>query len=86
MNGAEGINVLGDGYDVRAEVSVIKSLSAHGDSDDLVKFLSCQDASLVRRLFLVHGEINVQEKFKRRLGLKGFEEVGIPALHEEFEL
>lgn len=86
MNGAEGVNVLGDGYDVRAEVAVIKSLSAHGDSDDLVRFLSCQDASQVQQLFLVHGEPKVQEKFKRRLELKGFDTVIVPALHEQFDV
>jgi metallo-beta-lactamase family protein len=61
-------------------------MSAHGDYEDLLRFLSCQDPAKVKQLFLVHGEYEVQQKFAQRLREKGFKKVSIPALHEEVEL
>ena len=61
-------------------------MSAHGDYEDLLRFLSCQDPVKVRQLFLVHGEYEVQQKFALRLKREGFNLVSIPAQHEDFEL
>ena len=85
-SGAKVVQIFGDDYDVRADVFVIKSMSAHGDYEDLLKFLSCQDPSLVKKVFLVHGEYEVQEKFKQRLTECGFDEVRIPGQHQMEEL
>ncbi len=85
-NGAEVVSIFGDEYNVRAEVQSIQSMSAHGDYNDLLKFVSCQDASKVKKLFLVHGDYDVQLKFKEKLNAAGFAHVEIPARHEEFEL
>lgn len=73
-------------YPVIAEVGQMRSMSAHGDYDDLCQFLACQDPALVRSLFLVHGEYDVQQDFARRLVRKGFKEVIIPEMHFETEL
>jgi metallo-beta-lactamase family protein len=61
-------------------------MSAHGDYIDLLQFISCQDPSKVKTLFLVHGEYEVQKEFKQRLMEKGFGNVEIPDRHEAFEL
>ena len=61
-------------------------MSAHGDYEDLLHFLSCQNASKVRKLFIVHGEYEVQKAFRERLIQKGFLEVDIPERHSETEL
>jgi metallo-beta-lactamase family protein len=61
-------------------------MSAHGDYEDLCQFLACQDPKLVKKLFLVHGEFNVQEDFRNRLLRKGFVDVEIPELHYEIGL
>jgi metallo-beta-lactamase family protein len=60
-------------------------MSAHGDYDDLCQFIACQDPALVKRLFLVHGEYNVQQDFKLRLMKKGYD-VEIPEMHSEVSL
>jgi metallo-beta-lactamase family protein len=80
--GNKVVRIFGEEFDVRAEVKVIKSMSAHGDYEDLLRFLSCQDPSLVKKLFLVHGEYDVQSRFKERLKDSGFSEVVIPAQHQ----
>ncbi|MCF8451268.1 MAG: MBL fold metallo-hydrolase, partial [Taibaiella sp.] len=80
------VTIFGRPFPVRAEIDEITSLSAHGDYEDLSQWLSCQDISEVKSIFLVHGEYEVQEKFSQRLLRKGFNNVEIPSLHSEFPL
>lgn len=86
MNGAKRVRIFREEYDVKAEIGIMRSMSAHGDYEDLCQFLSCQDPSLVKNLFLVHGEYNVQLEFQRRLLKKGFKIVEVPAQHSGFNL
>ena len=80
------VTIFGEEYQVKAEIAEIKSLSAHADYEDLSQFLACQDPLLVKQFFVVHGEPEVQEHFKRRLIKKGFVEVYIPAPHQSFHV
>jgi len=84
--GQKVVDIFHDDYDVKAEVRSIKSMSAHGDYEDLLKFLSGQDPEKVKQLFLVHGEYEVQQNFATRLKEHGFKHVAIPEYHQEFEL
>jgi metallo-beta-lactamase family protein len=86
MSGKKEVNIYGVAHEVHAEIGSIRSMSAHGDYEDLSQFLANQDPRQVKKLFLVHGEYNVQEDFKERLIRKGFMDVSIPELHEEFGL
>lgn len=85
QNPAE-IGIFGKKFEVRAGIAEITSLSAHGDYDDLCQWLACQDPRDVKKLFLVHGEYEVQVKFRERLIRKGFDDVVIPSLHQEIGL
>ena len=86
MAGAKEVHIYGIFHQVNAEVGSIRSMSAHGDYDDLSQFLSTQDPKQVKKLFIVHGEYEVQQEFQRRLIKKGFADVEIPALHSEVGL
>jgi len=86
LNGASKVEIFGDSCSVLAEVGQLKSLSAHGDQDDLCRFVGCQDAEKVRTVFLVHGEYLVQQELSARLNRKGFEKVEMPSMHQEFVL
>jgi metallo-beta-lactamase family protein len=86
MNGEKRVRIFREEYDVRAEIGIMRSMSAHGDYDDLCQFMACQDPSLVKNLFIVHGEYNVQLEFQRRLSKKGFRQVTVPALHSSHPL
>jgi metallo-beta-lactamase family protein len=86
LAGAKEVEIFGDNCKVAAEVGQMKSLSAHGDADDLARFIGCQDAEKVKAVFLVHGEYLVQQEFAARLNRKGFEKVEMPSMHQEFEL
>lgn len=84
--GKKGVYIMGDTYEVHADVVQVQGLSAHGDYADLLHFVSCQDPEQVQQLFLVHGEYPVQQQFAQRLHTKGFRQVSIPARHSEIEL
>ncbi|MBS1763843.1 MAG: MBL fold metallo-hydrolase [Bacteroidetes bacterium] len=86
MNGAETVKIFGIEYPVKAKVEVISSFSAHADYGELQKYLSCQDISKVRKLFLVHGEYEVQLDFKEKLIEQGFQHIEIPEEGQSFNL
>ena len=86
MAGAKEVNIFGVQHEVNAEIGAIRSMSAHGDYDDLCQFLACQDPKQVKRLFIVHGEYKVQLDFKDRLIKKGFVDVEVPEMHYEVGL
>jgi metallo-beta-lactamase family protein len=86
ISGAKEVRIFGVEHEVHAEIGAIRSMSAHGDYDDLCQFLACQNPNLVEQLFLVHGEYDVQQDFKNRLIHKGFKNVVIPELHGEIKL
>jgi metallo-beta-lactamase family protein len=86
LAGDPAVRIFGEEYQVIAEVKSIRSMSAHGDYEDLLHFLSCQDPAKVKNIFLVHGEYDVQSRFKQRLIEKGFPHVEIPELHQNIDL
>jgi len=81
--GAKEVHIFGALKEVNAEIGSIRSMSAHGDFEDLSQFLACQDPKQVKKLFIVHGEYEVQQAFRDRLIRKGFADVEIPDLHSE---
>ncbi|MFT4022146.1 MAG: MBL fold metallo-hydrolase [Flavihumibacter sp.] len=86
MAGKKMVSIFGVEHEVNATIGSIRSMSAHGDYEDLCQFLACQDPKKVKRLFLVHGEYDVQQQFKQRLYQKGFKDVEIPERHYEVGL
>ncbi|MEP7278033.1 MAG: MBL fold metallo-hydrolase [Bacteroidota bacterium] len=86
LAGAKEVSIYGIKHEVNAEIGAIRSMSAHGDYEDLSQFLACQDAKAVKKLFLVHGEYDVQLAFKQRLLKKGFLDIEIPEQHYEVGL
>jgi metallo-beta-lactamase family protein len=84
--GMKKVNIFGKELDVRAEVIVMDSFSAHGDYQEIIQFLSCQNKSKVKRIFLVHGEIDVQTIFREKLLAEGYADVYIPNHQEEVEV
>jgi metallo-beta-lactamase family protein len=86
MRGAKEVSIYGTRYEVRAEVGSIRSMSAHGDYEDLSQWLSCQDPKEVKKLFLVHGEYEVQTIFRDWLLKKGFGDIEVPDRHSEVGL
>ncbi len=85
-NGEREVSIFGVTHEVHAEIGSMTSMSAHGDYEDLMRFVSNQQTSELKQIFLVHGEYDVQQKFRQRLLDAGFPGVDIPERHAEFEL
>lgn len=86
LAGEKEVGIFGVKHQVHAEIGSIRSMSAHGDYEDLSQWLACQDPRQVKKLFIVHGEYPVQQDFQQRLLKKGFMEVEIPERHYEIGL
>ncbi|MDF1695179.1 MAG: MBL fold metallo-hydrolase [Saprospiraceae bacterium] len=83
-DGIESIKLFGEHKMVKADVRVMDSFSAHGDRNEMYDFIANQTS--LKKLFLVHGELERQEKFKSFLKEKGFSDIEIPAEGDEFTL
>lgn len=86
MNWAKEVKIFSEIFEVVAEVGSMRNMSAHGDYDDLCQFLACQKPELVKTLFLVHGEYEVQQDFAIKLRKKHFVNVEIPDMHQSYKL
>ena len=70
----------------RADIEIMDSFSAHADRKEIVEFLENQK-SRVKKIFLVHGELDRQQSLVSYLKENGFEqEIVIPKLAQEFDL
>jgi metallo-beta-lactamase family protein len=83
--GDKEVRIFGEELQVRARVEVMDAFSAHADYAEMLDYLSCQDASKVSKVFLVHGEYDVQLTFKLKLIEKGFYHIEIPEMGDTYE-
>ncbi|MFM1745527.1 MAG: hypothetical protein RLZZ630_1464 [Bacteroidota bacterium] len=86
IEGQPEVKIFGQPYPVRAKVEVLAAYSAHADYEEMMSYLRCQDASSVKRVFLVHGEPEAQLSFKTHLHGMGFRDIVIPMQGESFSL
>ncbi len=86
VRGEKNVNIFGENFQVLADVESIHSYSAHGDYEEMMKFLSCQNKTEVKKIFLVHGEQDTKKAWRETLMKEGFEHVEIPVKGEIFDL
>lgn len=82
QNGEKQVTIFGDSKTVKAEIKIISSMSAHGDYEEMIQYLSCQDKNKISAIYLVHGEEKVQKAFKEKLNNFGYKNIFIPELGE----
>lgn len=84
--GEKEVRIFGEMHSVRAHVEVLGSFSAHGDVDEMIDILKCQNPSKVKKVFIVHGDYDVQLRYMIRLQREGFRHVEIPEKGSSFEV
>jgi len=84
--GDKVVSIFGQKYSVNADIEHLESYSAHGDYDEMTKYLSCQNKAKVKTVFLVHGEKKVQEIYAQHLKKNGFKKVMIPEVKSSYTL
>ena len=86
LAGKKSVRIFGDYFEVKADIESISSYSAHADYEELLKYLSCQEIQKVKKVFLVHGEIDAKKSFSEKLKNAGFKDVQIPEKNQMIEL
>jgi metallo-beta-lactamase family protein len=82
----EIVKIFGQEHELKAEVIVLNSFSAHADADELMDYVNQFDKKMLKHIFLVHGELDQQEIFQKRILENEFEKVTIPEKGEVFIL
>lgn len=86
VEGQKEVKILGDMYKVEAKVEKCNGFSAHADYSEMINWLKQIDTSRLKKIFLVHGEKDQQEGFKKHLSEAGFNNVEIVQPETEYEL
>ena len=86
MRGDETVSIFGIPHKVRAELRRIDSLSGHGDYEEMIRYISCQDQHKLKNIFVVHGEEETQKHFADTLHSRGWKNITIPAFRDEVEI
>jgi metallo-beta-lactamase family protein len=84
--GLRFISIFGEIHEVNARIAKIEAFSGHGDYNEMKDFLSCQNRAEVKKTFLVHGDYEVQQKYRKELESIGFQNIEIPEAGSEFVL
>ncbi|NBU81105.1 MAG: MBL fold metallo-hydrolase [Flavobacteriaceae bacterium] len=85
LEGAIEIKIHGKYYPVRAKILDIQGLSAHGDQNDLLNWLS-ELKNKPQEVFLVHGENLPADELRIKIKDKYGYDCFVPFLGQEFEL
>ncbi len=86
MNGQKTIRIKDTEHQVLAKVEKIDVFSGHGDQDDLIAFVKKQPKDKLKKVFLIHGEMESMEVFKGVIEKEGYSGVEIPEYGQTFEL
>lgn len=86
MRGDKSVSIFGRQYEVRADLRRIDSYSGHGDYNEMMNYISCQQKSRLKKIFLVHGEATTQDHYRDTLMEAGYKHVEIPERGDAVEL
>lgn len=86
VRGDSEVSIHGIVHKVKAEIRKIESFSGHGDYREMANYLDCQDKSLLKKTFIVHGEYETQLKYADYLRNDGFSNIEVPSRGQEIEL
>jgi metallo-beta-lactamase family protein len=83
INGEKTVSIFGNKYGVYADIVRIEAFSGHGDYNEMLSFLNCQDKSAIKKVFLVHGDYETQVFYKEQMLEAGFTNIEIPEAMSE---
>ncbi len=86
VNREPEISIFGKVKQLKCEVAVMNSFSAHADKNELLNFVEKMDKRQLRHIFLVHGDVDQAEKFATTLREKQYQRVDVPSRLDKFDL
>lgn len=78
QDGQKRVRILNRFYDVKCDIRTIHGLSAHADSNELLRFLE-PTLKPTSRAFVVHGEVDQAQTFAQSLVEQGVSQAVVPA-------
>lgn len=84
--GEKQVNMFGRQIEVKAQIRIMDSMSAHGDHNEILEFIDNQDRKKLKRIFLTHGELERQKLLQTDMDKNGFKKTEIPHLGQVFNL
>ena len=84
--GQRKARIYGEDYDLKCEVEVMDEFSAHADRQELLDYVSRMNLPRLKKVFLVHSELDAAEAMVEPLLKLGAKEVFIPEVGDEYEL
>ena len=78
------VKIHGEVYPVKANIHTVGGLSAHADSNDLIRWIGAFKTQ--RRVHLVHGEDEAKADLPNRLASEPGQNASVPAAGEIVEL
>lgn len=85
IEGVKEIKIYGRYYPVKAQIVELEGLSAHGDQEDLLQWLS-QIEPKPEKIFLVHGETTALVVLKKKVEEKYNVYCEVPCIGQIFEI
>ncbi|TXH95242.1 MAG: MBL fold metallo-hydrolase [Pseudomonas sp.] len=85
LEGARETKIYGQWLPINAEIAELPMMSAHADSEELMRWLSGFRRA-PKRVFVVHGEADASEALRERIQRELGWEVSVPLQGQQFEL
>ncbi len=80
------VRIFGEVFKVNAMIESMENYSAHADYNEMLEYLSCQNAAKVKQMILVHGDYETQLRWSEKLNEVGFSNIVIPEMGDEINL
>jgi metallo-beta-lactamase family protein len=80
------VRIYGEECELRAEVEVMDEFSAHADRDGLLQYVAGMNLPRLKKVFVVHSELDAATAMVEPLRALGAREVVIPEVGDEYEL
>lgn len=84
LEGVSPVRILGDEFQVRADVEHINGYSAHADQRGLLDWAHQFDRRRLQQTFLVHGEPDAAFTLAKKLEEQGMDDVEVPVRGQKF--
>ena len=85
VDGAKSVFINRKEIKVKSEIYYLRGFSAHADQQDLKDWLKSFTSDKLKKVFLVHGEVQVTKEYGEILGKEGYN-VEIPTDQQEYIL
>ncbi len=84
IDGEQEVNILGEPYNVKAEIKKMDYFSGHADQKGLLDYLKLNNPEKLKNIFLVHGEHDQATVLREKLFQNGYKSVHFPNSGEKF--